>query len=87
MKLTEVSEIEIKTFSVEDIRNISSKDFDRHNLPDNLKLLPNIPENFSWKNDAIGLGDAFQRAVNELFNGKGEVALIVEKRVLTLHQE
>lgn len=87
MKLTEVSEIEIKTFSVEDIRNVSSKDFDRHNLPDNLKLLPYVPENFSWKNDAIGMGDAFQRAVNELFNGKGEVALIVEKRVLTLHQE
>ena len=87
LKITEVSEIEIKAFSVEDIKKANTvSSFDTHSLQEKLEMLNCTPANFCWKNDAIGLGDAFERAMNELFNGKGEIALIVERRVLTLHE-
>lgn len=89
MKLTEVSEIEIKTFSLDDISKehasiTSTGEFDQLNLHEKLDVLSKIKERDSFSNAAIGLGDAFERAMNQMYNGNGDVALIVEKRVLTL---
>lgn len=91
MELTEVSEIEIKTFSIEDISKkyasiTSTGEFDQLNLHEKLNLLGKVKEKDSFSNDTIGLGDAFERAMNLMYNGNGDVALIVEKRVLTLNK-
>jgi hypothetical protein len=79
MKLNEVSEIEIKTFSVENL-----KEFWSLGLHEKLDKLENGEEKFSATQKAIGLGDAFQTAMNTMFSCKGEVALIIETRVITL---
>lgn len=83
MKLTEVSEIEIKTFSVD-----NTKEFDGLDLHQKLNklhpLMDNGKEEYSFDSPAIGLGDAFERAMNAMYDGKGNVAVIFEKRVITL---
>jgi hypothetical protein len=79
MKLNEVSEIEIKTFSVENL-----KEFWGLGLHEKVDELKNGEEKFSFASTAIGLGDAFQKAMNAMFSCKGEVALIIETRVITL---
>jgi hypothetical protein len=83
MELNEVSEIEIKTFSVRNFKEFCSKNL--HDKLDELEgLIGTDKEKSSTSSDAIGLGDAFQTAMNEMFNCKGEVARIIEKRVITL---
>ncbi len=89
MKLTEVSEIEVRTFSIEDISKMRTSvasigEFDQLNLHEKLDLLDKVKEKDSYKTAAIGLGDAFERAMNQMYNGNGDVALIIERRVLTL---
>jgi hypothetical protein len=79
MKLNEVSEIEIKTFSVENL-----KEFWGLELHEKLKRLEDGEEKFSVTRRAIGLGDAFQTAMNTMFSCKGEIAPITETRVITL---
>ena len=83
VELDEVSIIEIKTFSIGSISG-----FHGLKLSKKLKELEKLDKSsgalYSFSNDAIGLGDAFQRAMNALYEGNGEAALIVEKRVLTL---
>jgi hypothetical protein len=83
--LDEVSEIEIKTFSVEDFTH-----FRQSNLHDKLKILNKLGKSnvkFSNSYPAIGLGDAFQIAMNAIFSHNGNAALIVETRVITLDKE
>lgn len=88
MEMKEVSKIEIKAFSLDAIQNVTNtREFDKCTLHKKLKLLEGTRSTFSWEDDAIHLGDAFERALNELFDGRGEIALIVEKRVITLHRE
>ncbi len=98
--LNEVSEIEIRTFVIEDV-----SEFDTQNLDKKLKNLKKLykdkekkesskdkekeklykgKEKFSKTYPAIGLGDAFQKAMNAMYSGKANVALIVERRVVTL---
>ena len=89
MNLVEVSEIEIRTYSIDDISRkdasvVNAKGFDQLNLHQKVHLLDGVREKFSYTDDSIGLGDAFERAMNEIYNGNGDVALIVEKRVITL---
>lgn len=83
VELDEVSIIEIKTFEIGSIRG-----FHGFNLSRKLEELEKLNRSsrvlYSFSADAIGLGDAFQRAMNALYEGNGEAALIVEKRVLTL---
>ena len=89
MELTEVSEIQVKLFSMEDISEINASivgttQFDQLNMHQKLDLLKEVKERFSYQNPSIGLGDAFEKAMNEMYNGHGDVAVIVETRVLTL---
>ena len=90
MKLKEVSYIGVKTFPVGKIGGIrGTRDFDKYNLPKKLELLgisECLPEKFSQIYMKESLGDAFENTINELFEGKGEIALIVEWTVLTLHK-
>jgi hypothetical protein len=89
-ELKEVSKIGIKTFSIKNIGVSSTIKFDRNSLPKKLDLLEVkecLPKNFSETYDAIGMGDAIETALSELFERKEEIALIVEWRVLTLHRE
>lgn len=83
MSLDEVSKIEIKTFPIDNI-----KDFTALNLDEKLIELECLIRKgkieYEFTDDKIGLGDAFQRAMNALFEGEAEAALIVEWRVLTL---
>lgn len=92
MKVTEVSEVEIKTFSIEDISGgegtvTSAKDFDSLTVQQKLILLGKVKERCSVSEIDIESGSAFERAMNEMYNGKGDVALIIEKRVLTLDKK
>lgn len=89
VELNEVSEFVIKTYSLSDISKqhpaiTDIKQFDEFGLHKKIKLLDTLKEKTLYQNDAIGLGDAFQRAMNEMYNGNGEIALIIERRVLTL---
>lgn len=83
MKINEVSEIDIKTFIVDDV-----KEFDKHNLHEKLdKLKPLIGTEKMEFHDAyaaIGLGDAFQKTINAMHGKKAKVACITEKRVITV---
>lgn len=83
MKLNEVSEIEIKTFIVDNI-----SEFDKLNLHEKLKEIKSLEgtkkEEFSGAYAAIGLGDAFQRAINATHKRKAKVARIIERRVITI---
>jgi hypothetical protein len=89
MKIVEVSEIEIRTFSIEDISRengsvTDTREFDQLDLNEKIHLLDRTKVRSSYSDNDIGLGDAFERAMNEMYNGNGDVALIIEKRVLTL---
>ena len=89
VELNEVSEFIIKTFSFSDISEnhpaiTDIKQFDGLNLHKKMNILDSLKEKTFYQNDAIGLGDAFERAMNEMYNGNGEIALIIEKRVITL---
>jgi hypothetical protein len=89
VKLSEVSEFIIKTYSLSDISEdrlsvTDVKEFDGFNLHKKLRLLDSMRETTLYQNDTIGLGDAFERAMNEMYNGNGEIALIIERRVITL---
>ena len=89
MELNEVSEFVIKTYSLSDISKkhpsiTTIKQFDEFTLQKKINLLDTLKEKTSYQNDAIGLGDAFQRALNEMYNGNGEIAIIIERRILTL---
>lgn len=83
MEINEVSEIEIKAFIVGSVGQ-----FDRLNLHEKLDELESLEETkdevFSKVDDAIGLGDAFQIAMNAMHKHKVKVARIVERRVLTV---
>ena len=83
MKINEVSEIEIKTFIVSDV-----KEFDELNLHEKLALLDKSigtdKEVSSGSYAAIGLGDAFQRAINAMHKSEAKVARIVGWRVVTV---
>ena len=83
MKLSEVSEIEIKTFSIDNARAFDGLDL-HHKLGELNSLIQEGREESSFSNPAISLGDAFERAMNAMYNGRGNVALIIEKRVITL---
>ncbi len=92
MKVTEVSEVEIKTFSIDDISGgegavTSAKDFDSLTVHQKLILLGKVKERYSISDIDIESGSAFERAMNEMYNGKGDVALIIEKRILTLDKK
>lgn len=89
MKVTEVSEIEIRTFSIDDISEsegsvASTKEFDNLTVDQKLNLLRKVKERYAHSENDIDSGSAFEKAMNEMYNGKGDIALIVEKRVLTL---
>ena len=90
MKLKEVSYIGIKTFSLGSSGTSSADEFDKHNLPEKLKMLgisQCLPKNFSKPQEHISLGDAVENAMNKLFECEEEgVAVIVEWTVLTLHK-
>ncbi|MBU7025310.1 MAG: hypothetical protein HXS48_00095 [Theionarchaea archaeon] len=83
MKLNEVSEIEITTFVVSDVSK-----FNRLNLKDKLKKLESLEgtqnRDFSGTYEAIGLGDAFQKALNAMHGRKAKVARIIERRVIIM---
>lgn len=98
--LNEVSEIEIRTFVIEDVIAFDAQSLDKK-LKDLKKLykekekeespkgkekeeLPKGKEEFSKTYFPIGLGDAFQKSMNAMYSGKANVALIVERRVVTL---
>ncbi|MGD2248610.1 MAG: hypothetical protein PVF58_09400 [Candidatus Methanofastidiosia archaeon] len=83
--LDEVSEIEIKAFSVEDFSTFRTRNL--HDKVDILNKLGKSSVKFSKSYPAISLGDAFQIAMNAIFSYKGNVALIVETRVITLDSE
>jgi len=83
MKLTEVSAIEIKTFSVENTRTFDGLDL-HHKLDELDSLAREGKEECSLSNPIIEPGNAFERAMNAMYDGKGNVALIIEKRVITL---
>lgn len=91
MKVTEVSEVEIKTFSIEDISGgegvASAKDFDSLTVHQKLALLGKVKERYSISDIEIESGSAFERAMNEMYNGKGDIALIIEKKILTLDKK
>ncbi len=83
MKLTETGKIEVKTFSIDNTR-----EFDVLGLHEKLERLDSLvnaeKEESSFTSETIGLCDAFEKAMNEMYNGKGNVALIVEMRIITL---
>ncbi|MBU7016386.1 MAG: hypothetical protein HXS44_02665 [Theionarchaea archaeon] len=92
MKITEVTEVEIKTFSIDDISGgegtvTSAKDFDSLTVHQKLSLLGKVKERYSISDIDIESGSAFERAMNEMYNGKGDIALIIEKRILTLDKK
>jgi hypothetical protein len=81
--LNEVSHIEIRTFPIEGMGA-----FNNLNLDQKLEKLEEMhirgEEEFSKIYPAIGLGDAFQKAVNAMYSGESNAAMIVERRVVTL---
>ena len=83
VELNEVSIIEIKTFEIGSIRGFHGFSLSKK-LEELEKLNRSSKALYIFSDDAIGLGDAFQRAMNALYEGNGEAALIVERRVLSL---
>lgn len=85
LEINEVSEIEIQTFIVEDVRK-----FDNLSLHDKLKnlkpLIGTKNMEFHGAYAAIGLGDAFQRTINAMHKKEARVAVITERRVVTILQ-
>jgi hypothetical protein len=67
------------------------KEFNKLNLHEKLELLDKSigtdKEVSSGSYEAIGLGNAFQRAINAMHNSEAKVARIVGWRVITLLED